>query len=244
MGLMTIRISNYMKKKGIGGMSLSVIYRACSTGNTAKKKLISKKIDAVQICFNSFIRAFENTEIDLTVLLDKPTNELRDIFKRFKTEETYYSSFTEGNVKSFHRQIDIALQKKQDFLFVEDDYIFLPKSGKIIIDALDELPLITPYLHPGYFSEKIHSYKKDIELVNGRCWMGVTSTTLTFGGKYDSLLKEYKTMKDYGWADHPMFCDITQRIPLYAPTETLATHIEIDFLAPGIDWFANLRQLF
>jgi len=229
-----------MKKKGNVGVSLLVVYRACSVGSKAKKRPIQGKINLVSVCFESFLKAFKNTDIQLKVLLDKPTNELRKIFAGYDTEETYYSTFTEGNIGSFHRQIDLALEVETPFLFVEDDYFFLPNSGEKIVSALKEFPFITPYDHPGYYSEERHKYPRKITVIGNHHWATIKSTTLTFGGKHESLLKEAKTMKKYGWADSPMWEDITQRMELYAPIPTFATHCEVDYLSPSIDWrFAN-----
>lgn len=216
-----------------------VVYRACSVGSS-KPRPIEGKIELVRRCYESFLEAFKGVDYELKVLLDKPSAELREIFGP-DCEETFYGSFTEGNTKSFHRQIDLALEAEDDFLFVEDDYLWIPGAGKVIQDTLEELPFITPYLHPGYFTEDTHNYKKEVRLVNDRVWFGVVSTTLTFGGKYQSLLEEHETMRKYGWADHPMWCDITQRIPLYTPANTLATHCETPWLAPTYDWFEMLQ---
>ncbi len=217
-----------------------IVYRACSTGNPQKIRPIEGKFELVKTCFNSFLKAFQDVDCKLVILLDKPTMEFRELFKGFEVEETYYSNFTEGNIYSFHRQIDLANESKDNFFFIEDDYFFLPSSGKIIEKALTDPDMIngflTPYDHPGYYSEETHNYKKEVKLLGGHHFQSVISTTLTFGGKYKSLVNEAQTMKKYGWTDHPMWCDITQRVPLYAPIPTLATHMETPYLAPGVNW--------
>ena len=213
-----------------------VVYRACSTGNPNKNRPIEGKINLVRICFNSFKEAFKDVDYQLKVLIDKPSNEIRKVFEDEDTEETFHSTFTEGNVKSFHRQIDLALGCADPFLFVEDDYYWLPGSGVKIADALGELSFITPYDHPRYYDEEIHNYPREIELVSGQHWADTMSTTLTFGGKHECLEKEAGTMKKYGWADHDMWCNITTREKLYAPIPTLATHMETEHLAPSVDW--------
>lgn len=192
----------------------------------------------MKTCFESFLRALDGVEYDLTVLLDKPTVMFRALFSEHDTEESYYGDFTEGNVRSFHRQVDLALEAKDNFLLIEDDYYFLPNAGRIIADALaDEGEFfITPYDHPGYYTENIHSYQRTLRLLGGHHWAHVISTTLTFGGKYGALLREHETMRKYGWADHPMWTDVTQRTSLYAPVPTLATHMETPHLSPSIDW--------
>lgn len=217
-----------------------IIYRACSTGNPEKKRPIQDKYELVSTCFASFKQAFKNTQHTLVVLLDKPTPQFRDIFKGEKMEETFYSTFDEGNIQSFHRQIEIALEAKQPFLFVEDDYYFLPSAGAYIeAFTASQTGFYTPYDHPDYYRDERHVYDRTIALA-GCHWGTVSATTLTFGGDYESLLKEHETMKRYGWADYPMWCDITKRVPLYAPIPTLATHMENDHLAPLFDTLKTL----
>lgn len=212
-----------------------IVYRACSVPNPVKTQTYPK-VELVKKCFASFCQAFQDLEYNLIVLLDKPTAVFRDIFKGHKAEETYYPYFNEGNVNSFHRQIDLALDHKTDFLFVEDDYLFLPHSGKKITEAVKELGFITPYDHPGYYIEKEHEYKRQVTFTASHHWQTVISTTLTFGGRYEMLKKEADTMKKYGYADHYMWKDITQRHKLWAPIPSLATHMEEPHLAPGIEW--------
>lgn len=199
-----------------------------------KVRPISSRPELLTTCFQSFIAAFKGTEYDLTILLDKPTNEYRTIYKGYKVEESYYSDFNEGNTKSFHRQLDLAIEGKRQYLLVEDDYYFVPQAGKIISTCT--LPFFTPYLHPDYFSGHTHTEKKDVIDHKNTCWMSVQATTLTFGGQYDALLREYETMKKYGWADYPMWCDVTQREKLYTPIPTLATHMEHEMLSPFTTW--------
>ena len=215
-----------------------VIYRACSVGNPAKNRPIhhGDKAKMVEYAFGSFRKAFEDCAYDLVVLLDRPTDEMRAIFAGCQVEESYNSGLSVGNERSFHKQIKIALEAKQPFLFVEDDYYFLPDSGKKIITATQELPFITPYDHPGYYTEATHLYKRAIRIVGGHHWGSVISTTLTFGGQYESLRDEAETMMKYGWADHPMWVDVTTRTPLYSAIPSLATHLESEWLSFVVKW--------
>lgn len=214
-----------------------VLYRACSTGNPNKVRPVQGKLELVTLCFNSLIETLKNHKYDLVVLLDKPNTAFRELFEGYAVEESYYGDFTEGNINSFHRQMDIALEWGDDFIFVEDDYYFLPNAGKKMHDALNRLDgFFTPYDHPGYYTEPIHAYDKEMVEYKGQEWQRVISTTLTFGGKIDALKREHEVMRTYGWADHPMWVDVTRRIPLYAPVPTLATHMETPHLAPEVDW--------
>jgi hypothetical protein len=211
-----------------------IVYRACSVGGL-KERPIEDKRELVKTCFTSFLKAFGGVDYSLKILLDKPNTEFRELFKGHDVEESFYADFSEGNTRSFHRQIDIALEKGKDFLFVEDDYFWL--DGKPVELALKEVDgFITPYDHPGYYSEDIHSYDKKVRVMGNHHWQRVISTTLTFGGKYEHLKQEAETMKKYGWADHPMWLNVTKRLPLYSPIPTLATHMETPHLSPCVDW--------
>lgn len=212
-----------------------VVYRACSKSNPHKKHIISDKGELVQTCFNSFLTAFKNVKHKLFVLLDKPNPALRAIFKGCTTEETYYPTFDEGNIKSFHRQIDIALQHPYEpFLFVEDDYLFTKEAGEYIDQALQEFDFITPYDHPDYYTD-IHEYKRETVCLSHH-WQTVNATTLTFGGKYKALEEMAPEMKKHGWADYPMWLEVTKKYKLWSPIPSLATHSESNQLSPVILW--------
>lgn len=209
------------------------IYRACSTGNPHKDRPIEGKYNLVKYCFKSFLKAFEGVEYKLIVLLDKPNPQFRRLFRGHEVIESFHGDFNEGNIKSFHKQIDLALEHKDSFFFIEDDYYFLPNAGRVLSNV--SLPFWTPYDHPGYYTEDTHRYDREV-LIDGWHWQSIISTTLTFGGTFEALEQELNTMKRYGWADHPMWCDITQRVKLYAPIPSLATHMETEHLANLIKW--------
>lgn len=214
-----------------------VIYRACSTGNPNKHRpLKGDKVDLVKYCFDSFVEAFKDVDHKLVCLLDKPTNRLRSVFKGHKIEETYYSDFTSGNIGSFHRQLDLAHESGECYLLVEDDYYFLSNSGEKIKQAVETFDFVTPYDHIGYYTEDTHDYPRDIKLVGNHHWGSILSTTLTFGGKPEPLHEEIDKIKSYGWADHPMWADVTNDYTLYAAIPTLATHMETEFLSPCTDY--------
>jgi hypothetical protein len=218
-----------------------VIYRACPFG-AKKKRIIDDKYELVKKCFLSFKEAFKDVKYNLVVLIDKGNDKFNSIFKGEKIERSYYPDFNEGNMGSFHRQIDIALCREDNFFFVEDDYLFVPNSGKTIKTILDDYEetkpfFITPYDHPDYYTQSKFDYKRKVMLISGHHWQTITSTTLTFGGKYQALLNEYKTMKKYGWADENMWKDITERYKLYSPIPSFATHTEVKFLAPTLKWY-------
>lgn len=208
-----------------------IIYRACPAG-FAKNKVIEDKHELVNLCFNSMLEAFDGIDYQLIVLLDKPSQKFRKLFEGHDVRESFFGDLQNGNVKSFHKQLDLVMELKKDYLLVEDDYYFLPESGNIINEAISSLPFITPYDHPDYYYSDLHAYKRDVIVEAGHHWQTVDSTTLTFGGQYEVLKEMVDTIKDYGITDHPMWKDVTGKYPLYSPIPTLSTHMETEFISP------------
>lgn len=210
-----------------------VVLRACPAPSINKIRPIEPKGELVRKCFASFKKAFEGVDYKLIVLLDKPNDEFRSIYQGEEIEELHFNGFNDGNIGTFHRQIDLALQSEDRFLFLEDDYFFLPEAGKVISQIT--LPFFTPYLHPDYFTNSNFRFPKDV-IFDHHYWMSINSTTLTFGGSHQALVQEAETMKRYGWQDDPMWKEITTRQQLYTPIPTLATHMETPYLSLGVDW--------
>lgn len=219
---------------------LTVVYRTYPQENNKGRPFKGTKIELIKLCFNSFLKAFEGVDIDLTVLMDKPNDELRDIFKEYKTEESFYEGQMNSVVSSLHRAINIALSKKNNFILVEDDHYFLLGAGKKIEKALETLEFVTAYDHPAHYDLNSYDYKRDVRLIDDQHWMTVLSTTHSFAGQYQALKEEAELIKSYGFRDHEMWCDVTQRKRLWCPVPSLSTHVEDGQLAPSIDWFEIL----
>lgn len=215
---------------------LTAVYRTYPQENSKPRPFKGTKLELIKICFNSFLKAFEGVDLDLVILLDKTNNEHREIFKGYKTEESFYSGTIDSIVKSLHRAIDIALEKQNKFILVEDDHYFLPGAGKIIEKALDDLEFLTAYDHPAHYDLNSYNYKRDVRLIGGQHWITVMSTTHSFAGQYQALKDEADLIKSYGFRDHVAWCDVTQRHKLWCPIPTLSTHVETGQLAPNVVW--------
>lgn len=213
----------------------------CGSGSTTKHRPQDMdKSQLVQTCYNSFITAFMDVQPRVTFLIDKPTLDLVKLADacpfQHDIEIFHFNDFNEGNIGTFHRQLDLA-ENMDKVLFLEDDYYFLPDAGSTINLALDTLEIITPYDHPGYYTEDVHVCRgKQVKLAAGHHWQDVLSTCLTFACKGSFIKEEKETMKKFGWADHPMWCELTQWHTLWSPIPTLATHMEVEYLSPNIRW--------
>jgi hypothetical protein len=211
----------------------------CPEGNPNKKRPSNlSKMELVKYCYESVITAFPRSEI--TFLVDKPNLELINLIDSCPNLHTiatfHFGSWDEGNIGTFHNQLDLAVKDGGKVLLLEDDYFFLPGAEYIIENALDKLEFLTPYDHPGYYTEDIHNYKREIIVAGGHHWQTITSTTLTFATTSKALENVIETMKKYGWQDHNMWLEITKNHKLYSPIPSLATHMESPYLAPAINW--------
>lgn len=210
---------------------MKVIYRLTSINSINKIRPVNlDKQGLIELCMGSFVKAFENIQPTVHFIVDKPTIELTDLCDSIPFEHEIEILHTEdwnsGNLASFYRQIDIAKESNDDVFFLEDDYYFLPNAGEEIDKALRIYDFVSPYQHP------------DIEPLDQvrLGWQLIPSTTLTFATKPQLVTDD---MKKYGWADEPMWKEITKKYTLAQPVPSLATHMEKPFLSPSVDWSFN-----
>jgi hypothetical protein len=220
---------------------MHVLYRLCPYGNILKRRPVTGgKQGLIECCYPSFLKAFEKIRPQVVFILDKPNPWLVDLVSScpfpHQIESYAYPDLSQGNTQTFHRQLDLAADMDKVF-FLEDDYYLLPECGEALEKAIDELEVVTPYDHPGYYSEQQHDYPRTVKVVGNHHWQTVSSTCLTFATIGKFIKQEIDCMKKYGWADHPMWLDLTQRHKLWAPIPSLATHMEIEVLAPVVDWW-------
>jgi len=198
-----------------------------------------KKLDLIELCLNSAAKAFKG---DWIILIDKPTIELTKLVRKIvpsaKIEILRYENWNDGNTGSFHRQLDIASEIDGNVYFLEDDHYLLPNAGEEIEKALARYDFVTHYLHPDYLTSPVHKYKKNIEIIDNQVWMECSSTVLSFGTHGKIIRDNIDMMKPYGWADQPMFEELTKRYTLMTPIPTLGTHMEVEWLSP-YDWRFN-----
>lgn len=210
----------------------------CPEGNPNKQRPHNmNKMEVVRYCYDSVIKAFPDSHI--TFLIDKPNIEIMELVEECPNPHDYeifhFENWSDGNVGTFHRQLELACDKDK-VLLTEDDYYYLPEAGKIIEEALDSLEFLTPYDHPGYYYESDHDYKRNVALVGDRHWQTVSSTCLTFATRGESIKEVIDTMKGYGWQDHFMWLELTEKHQLWSPIPSLATHMETPYLASNFLW--------
>lgn len=221
-------------------MSMTVLYRLCPEGNPLKQRPIQPKLNLILTCFQSFVQAFESVHPKVWFLVDKPNDKLMEIVEGcpfpYKVETFRFGDWGSGNEGTFKRQVEIAAELEGKVFFLEDDYYLLPEAGKVIAEALDTLEVLTPYDHPGYYTEEGHRYRREIKIASNRHWQTVKDTTLTFATHADMVRQEIEVMKSCGWVDIKLWVELSKRHQLWAPIPSLATHMETPYLSPVINW--------
>jgi hypothetical protein len=207
---------------------MKVLYRLTSINSINKIRPVElDKQGLIELCLNSFIEGFKSINPTVHFIIDKPTVELADACDSIPFEHTIETLQTDdwnsGNLASFYRQIDLAKEADDEVFFLEDDYYFLPNAGEEMEKALRIYDFVSPYHHPSIIP--LGSVKDG--------WQLIPSTTLTFATHPQLITDDFKK---YGWADEPMWKEITDKYTLVQPVPSLATHMETPYLATSVDW--------
>jgi hypothetical protein len=134
-----------------------------------------------------------------------------------------------------------------DIYYVEDDYLHLPNSIKLIAQALPSLGLVTGYDHEDrYVRDDDLTYGKELitfDAASNRHWRTAESTTCTFA------ISEAMRKKVQGFADKFMLYDrklfrklYKKGVRLWTPIPGITTHVDTA-LSPGIDWVFFNEQM-
>ena len=212
---------------------IEVFYRICPFSNGKSPVFTDDKYRLAEFCLRSYVAAFPMAKT--TFILDSCPPEyhrLVEDYGRIVAEDNM------GNIGSYLKQLELTnrLDDEQPAYLAEDDYYYLPQAGRLVVGAINAGGFVTPSDFAEFYQNKIdlsHAPKRNIE---GHTFRRVPSSCLTFGGKAKLFKANYQTFVRYGISDYPMWLEVGQRYPLYAPYPTLSTHLVIGLLSPGVDW--------
>lgn len=209
---------------------MKIYYRASANLSSHPNPLGKDKYQIITKCFDSFKQSL--TDQELTIIADHMPKEWLEIFEGFPIVETQL-----GNVGTFHWQLETVsnLEPDEKVFLVEDDYLWTDDAIYKIELALDELDLVSPYDHPGHYTEpRFKDQPKKMVLVGNHTYREAPSNTLTFATKAGLVRSSLDLMKSYGISDHPMFQALGAQ--MYVPVPSLATHMVEGLLAPNVEW--------
>ena len=213
---------------------MKVYYRVSDKLSSNPNPLGKNKQEIIVTCMSSFLRTGVDRN-EITIIHDG--GDVPDIDDwRIKSEKVIYTKKT-GLVESLNCALDevCKLPNEENVFLVEDDYLWIPDCLPLIERALDTLPLISPYDHPGHYMEdRFKNQPKKMVLIENQTYRQAPSNTHTFACKAWVVKQNVELIKSFGMRDHDMFTALG--IDLYVPVPSFATHLVTGLLAPNIQW--------
>ena len=225
---------------------MKIIYRISDAGyNKVKPDYITN-----ENCLANFCRIFHTHVPDMIVIADNCSEPTIAMIKSYIPEDQIRQTSLGSGAQSFNAALDIALEWSDDTLvyFVENDYIHLKNSPKIIEDMIEMgASYATLYLHPDKFMAPSQGGNPEVDTDGGyttRIYRGKTelyamfnSTTMTFASTVGTLLDDEAILRKYTEGTYPrdyeMFLALRSKgKALLCPLNAYATHGETAWLAP------------
>lgn len=202
-----------------------------------------------QGCLDNFLKHFPKEEV--VIYADNVTD------KTFEWLQTYGCELVRTNGGSsaagFRLVLDAALTLPDEEVvyFVEDDYLHLQDSRKILLEGLEHSHYVTLYDHidkyipafmgGNHFIGEDGAEETKVFLSKSRHWKLTNSTTMTFAATVKTLREDADIWKSFTTGTYPrdFDCFITLRNngrALASPIPSLSTHCEPTWAAPLINW--------
>ena len=226
---------------------VNIIYRLCEVEMAPPFR--SKRLPwfSKLNCLQSFLESLEYSKeyvSSVTFVHDGPEGLLiQAIPEQFPIVRINACS-NEGSLLATY---DLAKSISGDIYYVEDDYLHLPQSIKLIALALPTLGLVTGYDHEDrYVRDDDLSYGKEkicFDIPSQHHWRTAESTTCTFAIS-ESMRPRVQPFADkFKLIDRTLFRKLYKKgIRLWTPIPGLVTHVDTA-LAPGVDWVAFNEQM-
>ena len=240
--------------------TMKIIYRISDSGYKKEKPYyINDKIRVLK----NFLFVFKNYEV--IIIADNVKEETFSQIKEIINEKNIIRTNL-GNSNSFIYAVDYSIQNFNDndiIYFVEDDYIHLEKSPKIIKEGLNIGDYSSVYDNPDkYIDHKkggpnpfIYDGGEDTKVLKteNSHWKITNSCCMTFAVKIKTLKEDYSIIikhcdpkrKNIGSVfgssvpdDFSMFIELgkEKKRKIVSSIPSLSTHGETKYLAPFIDW--------
>ena len=227
---------------------MKIIYRISDAGyNKVKPKYINNRN-----CLWNAVNTFQDVGFeDWTVIADNISEEtdvmIQDYMPRERIE---YVSVGHG-AGTFNLALDKSLtfDDNEIVYFIENDYLHLPGSKRIIEEGLDEIgaDFVSLYDHPDKYIDGANPYVQGggemtrVMLSTSSHWKVTNSTTMTFASKVKTLRKTENILREYTQGSYPRDFDMFVHLYnsahyLVTPIPGYSTHGETAWLTPLINW--------
>ena len=227
---------------------MKIIYRISDSGyNKIKPKYINNRN-----CLWNAVNTFQEVDFeDWIVIADNVSEETDVIIQGYVPKERIeYVSVGHG-AGTFNLALDKALtfDDNEIVYFIENDYLHLPNSKKIIEEGLNEIgaDFVSLYDHPDKYIDGANPYVQGggemtrVMLSTSSHWKVTNSTTMTFASKVKTLRKTENILREYTQGSYPRDFDMFVHLYnsahyLVTPIPGYSTHGETAWLTPLIDW--------
>lgn len=212
---------------------MKILYRVSPGLSMHPNPLGKNKMEIIQKCWASFnpIDKKHNVII-INDGLDK--EEAKQIFG---SSHKIINTHGIGNIDTFNTQLGFAmeLENEEKVFFVEDDYFWVNGAIEEVEKALDTFDLVSPYDHPGHYTEnRFKHLPKRMVLAGNRTFREAPSNTLTFACKAFVIKQNIVEIQKWGIRDHELFSSLP--VDMWVPVPSLATHLVSGLMAPNVKW--------
>lgn len=215
---------------------IKILYR--TSEKSSKTSKIKPSWISNEVCIKNISKERENAEL---IIFGDRLNETKQIAK--EVSDIFLETKKHGNANTFLEILDYAvdnLDPECTVIFSEDDYIYRPGFIDIVKEGLEKADYISLYFHP---DRQKHQDGLGIFYTKSTYWQYVTSTTMSFATKVNTLIYDYQIFKqmcegqdippDYYIWNH-LVKEKGRR--LANPIPSWCTHGEVEHLAPIINW--------
>jgi len=231
---------------------MKIIYRISDTGyNKVKPDYINN-----QSCLRNALKEFKDA--NWTIIADRCSPETLEMVE-VETGAVSMKQFTLKEVSighgagTFNLALDEALNLPNDEIvyFLENDYLHLPKSEKILKEGLNlGASFVSLYDHPDKYLDPSRggnpyceggAEETRVYLTESTHWKITNSTTMTFAAKVSTIRSSKNVLRKHTSGTHHndfhMFLELRKRGDLLiTPIPGYATHGETAWLSPLTDW--------
>ena len=227
---------------------MTVFYRITSIPSSNPSPIFQDdKIKLNKICLKSFVNAFSDIRPTIRFICDNCEDpEMTDYLIQSTVPWKFSTEYTKvGQNETMLMSYEMAKNENDFVLFNECDHLWLPKSGNIMLSAMEELGLVSGYDHPDFYSRyDIHPKEVEIKLVGGHHFRKTARTVMSWGCHGNLVLKEYETLIKHGYLDDEVWRELREHgHQLWTAIPALETHMVRDYMAPGVDWSETWKYL-
>jgi hypothetical protein len=157
-------------------------------------------------CFHNFKEIFRNHEVKIIVDNCKEETIQQVGYMSFDTRNNFDFAITNlGNAGSLKHAINLSLEEDDEEIiyYVEDDYLHLHKSPRVIEEGLNIADYVTLYDHPDKYTSIYGGETSRVLKTKSSHWRFTLSTCMTFATKVKTIKNDYPIWAKYLTEDHP-----------------------------------------